>query len=169
LGLSEVAEEFRHLDGQRKTRGLSMAEAERYHSLYERLSELLVSNERHRKVDARQFLRVKFPMAIVIRTPQGEVNALCHDFGGGGCAVNCSASFKLGDDVWLDGAIVGGQRVPLHGRSVVAWTRLPSNGSSSHGFGLRFAIDSPSMRDQIDRLLYRVLDLFLKSPEEQHA
>ena len=100
-------------------------------------------------------------MELVVRTPNGELLAACNDFGGGGCAVSCAASFHLNDDLWLDGAIIEGVRHPLHGRSVVPWARLPSAGSALHGYGLRFAIDSPSMRDQIDRALYRVLDLFL--------
>jgi hypothetical protein len=161
LGLSDVAEEFRNLDVERRQRGLSMTEAERYNNLFARLSEMLASGEKHRKVDERQFLRVKFPMAIVIRTARGEVNALCEDFGGGGCSIACSEELHLGDDIWLDGAIVNGQRHPLHGRAVVKWTKLPSNGSAAHGYGLRFAIDGQHMRDQIDRLLYRVLDIFL--------
>src|SRR5262245_61212994 len=135
LGLSDVAEEFKNLDGQRRQRGLSMSEAERYNSLFARLSEMLASGEKHRKVDERQFLRVKFPMAIVIRTARGEVNALCEDFGGGGCSIACAEELHLGDDIWLDGAIVNGQRHPLHGRAVVKWTKLPSNGSAAHGYG----------------------------------
>jgi hypothetical protein len=44
----------------------------------------------------------------------------------------------------------------------VVWARLPTRDSELHGYGLRFAIDSPQMRDQIDRILYRVLDLYLR-------
>jgi len=161
LGLTDVAEEFKNLDGQRRQRGLSMSEAERYNALFARLSEMLSASERHRKVDERQFLRVKVPMAIVMRTARGEVNALCHDFGGGGCSIACGEQLELGQDVWLDGAIVNGTRHPLHGRAVVTWAKLPSNGSAAHGYGLRFAIDGKPMRDQVDRLLYRVLDVFL--------
>jgi hypothetical protein len=161
MGLSEIAEEFKRLDNRRRSQGLSMGEAERYNALFARLSDVLASNERHRRVDVRQFLRVKFRMELVVRTSGGELLATCADFGGGGCSVTCPALFHLGDDVWLDGAIIEGQRLLLHGRSVVAWARLPSAGSAQHGYGLRFAIDSPRMRDQIDRVLYRVLDLFL--------
>ncbi len=163
-GLSEIAEEFRRLDGIRREQGLSLGEAERYHALFARLSELLASGERHRKVDERQFLRVRFDMKLVLRTADGERLASCRDFGGGGCAIVCAERFSLGDDVWLDGARLDGESHPLHGRSQVVWERLPSAGEAGHGYGLRFAIDSPKMRDQIDRVLYRVLDRVLRSP-----
>jgi hypothetical protein len=168
MGLSDIAEEFKELDERRRHNGLSMAEAERYHSLFSRLSDALASNERHRRVDARQFLRVRFKMEIVIRTPAGEVLASCNDFGGGGCAVSCPAMFELGDDLWLDGAILDGVRHPLHGRAVVTWIRLQAAGRAQ-GYGLRFAIDSRPMRDQIDRALYRVLDNFLHAPSAPQA
>src|SRR4051794_33303906 len=118
MGLSEIAEEFKRLDVQRRGRGLSLGEAERYNALFARLSEVLASNERHRRSDVRQFLRVKFRMEMVIRTPSAELVAQCSDFGGGGCAITCPTSFHLNDDVWLDGAILEGTRHPLHGRSV---------------------------------------------------
>jgi PilZ domain len=163
-GLSDIAEEFRELDTLRRHQGLSMTDAERYHALFARLSDALASCERHRRVDARQFLRVQFDMALVLRTPQGEALAACHDFGGGGCAVSASEIFHLNDDVWLDGAVIEGIRHPLHGRAVVAWARLPTSLSPAQGYGLRFAIDSRDMRDQVDRVMYRVLDAFLHAP-----
>jgi Tfp pilus assembly protein PilZ len=162
-GLSDIAEEFRELDAIRRHQGLSMTEAERYHSLFARLSDALASAERHRRVDARQFLRVQFDMALVLRTPEGEVLATCQDFGGGGCAITASEVFHLNDDVWIDGAIIEGVRHPLHGRAVVVWARL-ANSSAPQGYGLRFAIDSREMRDQVDRVMYRVLDAFLHAP-----
>lgn len=163
-GLSEIAEEFRLLDAQRRRRGLSLADAERYHSLFARLSEVLEAGERHRRADARQFLRIRFPMTLFLRTPGGILPAACSDFGGGGCAIEAEATFKLEEDVWLDGAELFDQRHELHGRGVVSWVRLPARGQRSHGYGLRFAIDCPKMRDQVDRLFYRVLDLFLRPP-----
>src|SRR3954470_17096321 len=98
-GLSDIAEEFKSLDSVRKNHGLSMSEAERYHSLFARLSDALASCERHRRVDARQFLRVQFDMALVLRTAGGDAVASCQDFGGGGCAVTTSEVFHLNDDV----------------------------------------------------------------------
>src|SRR3954469_19099325 len=162
-GLSDIAEEFRELDVLRKHQGLSMSEAERYHSLFARLSDALASCERHRRVDSRQFLRVQFDMALVLRTTHGEVQAGCQDFGGGGCAVTTTEAFHLNDDAWIDGAVIEGVRHPLRGRAVVVWARLPTI-SSPQGYGLRFAIDSREMRDQIDRVMYRVLDAFLNAP-----
>src|SRR4051794_9958744 len=159
-GLSDIAEEFRELDVLRKHHGLSMSEAERYHSLFARLSDALASCERHRKVDARQFLRVHFDMALVLRTERGETLAQCQDFGGGGCAIVTSESFHLNDDVWIDGTVIEGVRHRLRGRSVVVWARLQTL-TTPQGYGLRFAIDSREMRDQIDRVMYRVLDAFL--------
>ncbi len=167
-GLSEIAEEFRELDGLRRHEGLSLSDAERYHVLFSRLSDALASGERHRRVDARQFLRVRFDMVLKLRTASGELSALCHDFGGGGCAIACTHLFQLGDDVWLDGATIDGRHHALRGRAVVAWARLPS-AETPQGYGLRFAIDSRDMRDQIDRLLYRVLDRFLAEPVPPHS
>ena len=163
VGLSDLAEEFRELDALRRHHGLSMTEAERYHTLFARLSDALASCERHRRVDARQFLRVQFDMALVLRTPGGERLASCQDFGGGGCAIITSEPLSLNDDVWLDGALIEHLRHPLHGRAVVVWSRLPTK-NTPQGYGLRFAIDSPSMRDQVDRVMYRVLDAFLHAP-----
>lgn len=160
MGLSDIAEEFRELDSVRRHQGLSMSEAERYHSLFARLSDALASCERHRRVDARQFLRVQFDMALILRTSNGEALAACQDFGGGGCAVATSEIFHLNDDVWLDGAVIEGVRHPLHGRAVVVWAKLATL-HSPQGYGLRFAIDSRDMRDQVDRVMYRVLDAFL--------
>jgi hypothetical protein len=159
-GLSEIAEEFKRLDRQRRSRGLSLTEAGRYHSLFERLSDTLEAGARHRRVDTRQFLRVPFRMTLTIRRAHGLVMATCHDFGGGGCCIATDEKFDLDDDVWLDGAEIEGQVHPLHGRATIAWTRLPTGGEPAR-FGLRFCIDADEERDQIDRLLYRVLDHFL--------
>jgi hypothetical protein len=160
LGLSEIAEEFKRLDRHRRTRGLSLGEAGRYHALCERLSDELDAGHRHRRVDTRQFLRVPFRMTLTIRRSRGIVLAACHDFGGGGCAITSDERFDLDDDVWLDGADLEGEHHALHGRASIVWTRLATGGEPP-GSGLRFCLDSPSERDQIDRLFYRVLDRFL--------
>jgi hypothetical protein len=182
-GLSDIAEEFRELDGFRRHRSLSVAEAERYHALFARLSDALASGERHRRADTRQFLRVQFEMALVLRTPNGETLASCQDFGGGGCSISTPMPFHVDDDVWLDGTIIGerkrgasreallsgmpasidGTRYALHGRGVVVWGRPPTR-TTPQAYGLRFAIDSRDMRDQVDRVMYRVLDAFLNAP-----
>lgn len=160
-GLSEIAEEFKELDRHRRTRGLSLTEAGRYHALFERLSDTLALGERNRKVDTRQFLRVPFRMTLTIRRAHGLRQATCHDFGGGGCAVSCDERFDLDDDIWLDGADLEGELHPLHGRATVVWTRLATDDEPAR-YGLKFCIDAPDERDQIDRLLYRVLDRFLQ-------
>ena len=159
-GLSELAEEFKGLDRHRRTRGLSMSEAGRYHALFERLSDTLALGERSRRVDTRQFLRVPFRLTLTMRRADGVAFAECHDFGGGGCAVTTEQRLELDDDVWLDGADLEGEKHPLHGRATVVWTRLPTGGEPAR-YGLRFRIDAADERDQIDRLLYRVLDRFL--------
>ena len=160
-GLSEIADEFKRLDHHRRTRGLSLTEAGRYHSLFERLSDTLALGERNRRVDTRQFLRVPFAMTLTIRRADGTRDAACHDFGGGGCAISSSENFDLDDDVWLDGAAIEGERYALHGRATIAWLRLPTGGEPAR-YGLRFCIDASEERDQIDRLFYRVLDRFLQ-------
>lgn len=160
MGLSEIAEEFKRLDHERRTRGLSLGEAGRYHTLFERLSDALASAPRQRKLDTRQFLRVPFRLTLNLRRAHGVVAAACHDFGGGGCAITCGERFALDDDVWLDGAELEGERHELRGRATVAWTRLPTAGLPT-GYGLRFCLDAPDERDQIDRLFFRVLDRFL--------
>ena len=159
-GLSEIAEEFKRLDRQRRSRGLSLTEAGRYHALFERLSDTLEAGAKHRRVDTRQFLRVPFRMSLTIRRAHGIVMATCHDFGGGGCAIATDEKFDLDDDVWLDGAEIEGKIHPLHGRATIVWAGLPTGGGPSR-YGLRFCIDADEERDQIDRLLYRVLDHFL--------
>lgn len=159
-GLSEIADEFKRLDQHRRIRGLSMTEAGRYHTLFERLSDTLAHGERNRRVDTRQFLRVPFHMTLTIRRAHGTLAAACHDFGGGGCAVTSDERFELDDDIWLDGAEIEGERHQLHGRATVVWTRLPTGGEPTR-YGLKFCIDADEERDQIDRLLYRVLDRFL--------
>ena len=161
LGLSEIAEEFRRLDHARRSRGLSLGEAGRYHLLVERLSDALDSGARHRRVDTRQFLRVPFRMMLTLRLARGTQQATCHDFGGGGCAISTTEYFHLDDDVWLDGADVDGEPHPLHGRAQVVWARLPTADDGVASYGLKFCIDSRAERDQIDRLFYRVLDRFL--------
>jgi PilZ domain len=163
MGLSQIAEEFKLLDDRRRTQGLSLSDAERYHVLFARLDDALVSNERHRRVDERQFLRVRFDMELHVKSSAGDLLVSCQDFGGGGCSIACDAVFQLGQELSLNGAVIEGKRYPLRGRAVVAWARLPSL-ETRQGFGLRFAIDSRDMRDQIDRLLYRVLDRFLAEP-----
>jgi hypothetical protein len=166
-GLTEIAEEFKRLDLKRRNGGLSLGEAERYNALFANLSDVLASGERHRKADVRQFLRVRSGMELVIRTGKSEERAACIDFGGGGCGIVTARQWRCGDDVWLDGAMVNGERLPLHGRAVIVWARLPTREANQQGYGLRFAIDGPEMRDQIDRLLYRVLDLFLRDGDER--
>lgn len=160
-GLSELAEEFKRLDRHRRISGLSLTEAGRYHTLFERLSDTLASGERNRRVDTRQFLRVPFAMTLTLRRAHGVAFAACHDFGGGGCAISTEEKLELDDDVWLDGADLEGEKHPLRGRATVVWMRLPTGGEPSR-YGLRFCIDAAEERDQIDRLLYRVLDLFLR-------
>jgi hypothetical protein len=159
--LSDLAEEFKRLDEKRRKEGLSLSEAGRYNSLFSQLSDALASGERHRKVDLRQFLRVKSRMELVIRTRAGEVSAICRDFGGGGCAIESPALFALGDDVYIDGVVLEGKRHALNGRTQVVWARLPVTPTAGHGYGLRFVIETRQMRDEIDRILYRVLDAFL--------
>jgi Tfp pilus assembly protein PilZ len=159
-GISEIAEEFKRLDHARRSRGLSLAEASRYHALVERLSDALDAGARNRRVDTRQFLRVPFRMTVTLRRPHGVALATCHDFGGGGCSITTDERFAIDDDVWLDGADVDGERHELHGRAQVVWTRLPAADTPA-GYGLKFCIDARPERDQIDRLFYRVLDRFL--------
>jgi hypothetical protein len=138
-----------------------MAEADRYHALFSRLSDALASGQRRRRADARQFLRISFPMQISLSRAHGSVTADCHDFGGGGCAITTDELLTLDDDVWLDGAIIAGARHPLEGRAVVVWMRL-ATGERHPSYGLRFTLDQASERDQIDRVFYRVLDHFLR-------
>ena len=160
LGLSEIAEEFKRLDHARRSHGLSLGEAGRYHLLVERLSDALDAGARHRRVETRQFLRVPFRMTLTLRLARGVEQATCHDFGGGGCCISTAEYFHLDDDVWVDGGDVDGARHPLHGRAQVVWARLPTDGERA-GYGLKFCIDARAERDQIDRLFYRVLDRFL--------
>src|SRR5262245_49216496 len=94
-GLSELCEQFRDLDAVRRRSGLSLSDAERYRVLFERLSDALAMGERQRKADARQFLRIPFPMEVIIRRPGRVVCAPCHDFGGGGCAITTDEPFAL--------------------------------------------------------------------------
>src|SRR5512147_1652781 len=142
LGLSEIAEEFKRLDAERRTRGLSLADAGKYHALFTRLSDVLASGERHRRVDTRQFLRVPFRLTLTVRRANGTLLCGCHDFGGGGCAVGSDEQLSLGDDVWLDGADLEGEQHPLHGRATVVWTRLPT-ADAPPSYGLKFCLDSP--------------------------
>src|SRR5437588_2890232 len=141
LGLSEIAEEFKRLDHARRSRGLSLGEAGRYHLLVERLSDALDAGARQRRVDTRQFLRVPFRMTLTLRLPRGTAPATCNDFGGGGCSITSAEYFHLDDDVWLDGADVDGEHHPLHGRAKVVWARLSTDDQPA-GYGLKFCIDA---------------------------
>jgi hypothetical protein len=158
--LSELAEEFRRLDRQRRHGGLSLVDASRYHGLFARLSEVLAAGERKRRVDGRQFLRVPFDFELGVIRGDDRVAARCHDFGGGGCAVACAMPLARNDEVWLDGALFADEQHPLRGRAVVVWVRSASDGVTAR-VGLRFAFDVPADRDQVDRVFYRLLDRFL--------
>src|SRR5258708_4713491 len=105
---SKLADEFRMLDMRRRRYGLSLADVGRYQALCSQLSDALATMEKNRRLDARQFLRVPFAIQIVVRRPQGQLAIECHDFGGGGCAIRTTESFKLHEDVWVDGATLGG-------------------------------------------------------------
>lgn len=154
-GLSELAEEFRRLDRERRGRGLSLADATRYRSLFERMSDLLASGERHRRAEVRQFLRIPFHCELLLLRAHGRVAVRCRDFGGGGCAIRADDErLALGDDLWLDGVVIEGAVEPLRGRARVVW-------SQDGHYGLRFGLDTADERDQIDRLFYRLLDRFL--------
>jgi hypothetical protein len=155
MGLSELAEEFRLLDRERRTRGLSVGDAGRYHGLFARLSDALATGERLRRVDERQFLRVPFPLELTLVRGHGRVGAACRDFGGGGCSIAIAEPLAVAEDIWLDGAIVAGEHHPLRGRALVVWSRDTS-------YGLRFCLDEQQERDQVDRLFYRILDHFLR-------
>ena len=159
MKLCEIAEEFKQLDLRRRQGGLSLGEAEQYRSLFARLSEALTATERRRKADARQFLRVEVPMQVVLRTPDGTHPAALLDYGGGGCSISDPGRVhQPHSDLWIDGVVCDGVAMPLHGRAEVVWAK-------DGVVGLRFAIDCADMRDQVDRILYRVLDLFLAPPK----
>ncbi len=160
LGLSELAEEFRRFDLQRRARGLSLGDASRYHGLFSRLSDALAAGERKRRAEPRQCLRVPFHFDIVLMHNGGRIAVRCHDFGGGGCSIACAEPLARGDEVWLDGGLLPDERYELRGRAVVVWTRPGSDGEPAR-LGLRFTFDAPAERDQVDRLFYRVLDRFL--------
>ncbi len=163
MKLCQVAEEFKQLDLRRRQGALTLGEGERYRSLFERLSEALTASERRRKADERQFLRVKAPMQLVLRSADGVHQAELVDFGGGGCSIaDAGGRYRPRVDLWVDGVMCDGVAMPLHGRAEVVWAR---NGNA----GLRFAIDCDQMRDQVDRVLYRVLGLFLApEPAKRH-
>jgi hypothetical protein len=166
LGLSQLADEFRRLDHERRRRGLSLGDASRYHGLFARLSEALAAGERKRRVDGRQFLRVPFAFDLMLTHNNARIVARCHDFGGGGCAVTMEPLGR-GDELWLSGAQLGDERAgepverhELCGRTIVAWAR-PGDEATPGRVGLRFAFDVAAERDQVDRLFYRLLDRFL--------
>src|SRR5438034_4670230 len=97
VGLSQIAEEFKLLDDRRRSQGLSMSDAERYNALFARLDDALASNERHRRVDERQFLRVRFDMGLHVKSNAGDLLVTCQDFGGGGCSIACPQVVQLGE------------------------------------------------------------------------
>jgi Tfp pilus assembly protein PilZ len=160
-GLSELAEEFRRLDRERRRCGLSLGDAGRYHALFARLSDALALGERHRRVDGRRFLRIPFALELVVVRGNGRFPARCHDFGGGGCAIELAERLRPGDDVWLDGALLVDERHAVRGRATVVWVRPAAAPGGQPTYGLRFCHDVPAERDQIERLFYRVLDHFL--------
>jgi len=49
----------------------------------------------------------------------------------------------------------------LHVRAIVVW-RCELGDAEPQRYGLRFALDSADEHDVVDRLFYRVLDLFLR-------
>ncbi len=164
MKLCEIAEEFKQLDMRRRQGGLSLGEAEQYRTLFTRLSEALTATERRRKADARQFLRVEVPMQLLLRAPDGMHPAKLLDFGGGGCSISDPGRVHQPHaDLWIDGVVCEGVAMPLRGRAEVVWAK-------DGVVGLRFAINCADMRDQVDRILYRVLDLFLAPPKaaQQH-
>jgi hypothetical protein len=161
LGLSEIATEFKRLEELRRSSGLSLGDAEVYRTLSARLSDALAAGQKLRRVDERQFLRVPFKMDLLIRRANDAFLVLCHNYGGGGCAIASDHELVIDQLLLLDGALLDGERFPLRLRATVAWTRRPTAEGEPTFYGLRFALDSRIERDQIDRLFYRVLDLFL--------
>lgn len=158
-GISRIAAEFKALNDRRRIEGLSRRDADRYYALFAQLSEALAGVERRRRMDARQFLRVAGEAVLVLSTGDGERSAVCHDFGGGGCAIDYDAPLDAGERVQVQALIVGGRRVSLPARAEVIWRRGAEGGL--HALGLRFFIESPDVRDAVDRALYRVLDAYL--------
>ena len=147
LGISEIAEEFKRLDHARRSRGLSLGEAGRYHALVERLSDALDAGARHRRVDTRQFLRVPFRMTLTLRrrarrhrcdVQRLRRRRLRHHHRG---ALRPRRR-RLARRRRLDGV-----RHELHGRAQVVWTRLPTVEVPA-GYGLKFCIDARQERDQ---------------------
>lgn len=157
-GLAELAEEFRRLERLRRKAPLAPDDAERYLALFERLSDALAAGERNRRVDARQFLRVPFRLELGLRHDGQRLVVPCHDFGGGGCAICPDEPLADGDELYLDGASLEGERHPLSGRALVVWARLDARIT----YGLRFVCERPEERVQVDLIFYRVLDRFLR-------
>ena len=159
-GVSKLAEEFRELERRRRAGRLPAGEVHRYHAMFGRLSDALASGERRRRMDARQFLRVLADLRLVVRTAAGESLARCLDFGGGGCSVAWDGALPRGAELRVDGALLEGHRYPLAVTAEVVWLR-PAGSDGVPRYGLRFELEGSAAREQIDRVLYRVLDLFL--------
>jgi len=157
-GLAELADEFRRLDRQRRAGTISVENTERYRALFERLSDVLASGKHHRRVDARQFLRVPVALMLALRRGDERLEVPCQDFGGGGCAIVPDEPFADGDELRLDGARLDGEQHPLSGRALVVWARLDKRIT----YGLRFVCERAEERVQVDLLFYRVLDRFLR-------
>jgi hypothetical protein len=158
MGLAELVDEFRRLDGERRRGSLIAADAERYRALFARLSDALAAGQRHRRVDARQFLRVPFDLELGLRHGGERLHVPCHNFGGGGCAIVPDEPLADGDELWIDGATIEGRPHPLSVRALVAWVRLDARIT----YGLRFVCDRAAEREAVDRLFYRLLDRFLR-------
>jgi hypothetical protein len=156
--LSELAEELRDIDRRRRLKGgLSLADAARYRALVARLGQIIGTKSSPK--DQREFLRVPHPATVLFHAG-GELRAgLANDFGGGGMSMTSACEFRIGDRIALERAMVGDGWLRLQGGARVVW-RAPDGGP---GAGLAFEVDSPAMREQIDRVFYRVLDLYFSA------
>ncbi len=162
MDLADAVAEFRELDQRRTAGPLAPHEEERYQTLFLRLSDELSGNERRRQFEGRRSLRVLCKLEVVLRTSDGgERMAKCANFGGGGCAVRSAELFPMGSTVAIDGVLMTGIRYPLSCSAAIVWAR-PLTGGPNHDYGLQFAVATPEIREQVEHIFYRAVDLFLK-------
>ena len=161
--LSDIAEEFRLLDIKRRKAALSDGEREQYHSLFERLSDALAGGVRYRRMNERKFLRVPFPMTVQIRRGSTTLSAPCLNFGGGGCAI-LAEQFLLEEEAFIDSIEMAGETYRIDSQSQICWSRHTESGGRE--YGLRFLLESPEVRDTVDRIFYQALGHFINGQPE---
>jgi hypothetical protein len=148
-----LVDEFKALDVRRRDGGLSLGDAARYHALMAQLTEVM--SGRQLAADIRHFLRVPRPVRVSFTRGSEAGIGIALDFGSGGLCLSCDLHLAIGEQLFIERAVVDGETFAIGVRSTVVW-------GGDRSVGLQFEVESRAAWGRLDRVFYRIFDAYLR-------